>query len=146
MAKQVVLLDLLRVHRTLLAVWYIQASSVLVRSTGDGVPQGSVLGPLYFADLRNRALVCWLWGSSAPWTPEATGFSRSYSPPNYNPKLLTPHRPPQHNTRTYTQLSEGEARGSIRSLSVIADRKDTPSACVTVRLRASGNISEENVT
>lgn len=113
-------------------VWDIWASSVLVRSASDGVPQGSVVGPLYFANLRNTLLVCRLWASSVPWTPEATVFSSPCSPPNYSPQLRTPHPPPQHNTHTYTQLSEGEAGGGIRSFLVVPDRKDTQSACVTL--------------
>lgn len=103
------------------------------------------MGPLYFANLRNTVMVCWLWASSVHWTPEATGFSISCSPPNYNPQLCTPHPPPQHNTHTYTQLSGGEEGGSIRSSLVVSDSQHTQGACVTVCYHASGNVSEENV-
>ena len=129
-------------HRNFPGVWIIWARSVLVRSASDGVPQGSAVGPLYFADLRNTVLVCRLRSRSVPRTPEAKGFSSSRSPPNYNPRLRTPHPPPQHNTHTYTQLSEDEAGGGIRSSLVVPDRKSPQSACVTVCYRASGNISE----
>lgn len=147
MAKQVVprALLLLRFCTGFFLGSMIFGQAVFWWGLSDGVPQGSAVGPLYFADLRNTVMVCWLWVSSVPWTPEATGFSISSSPPNYNPQLCTPHPPPQHNTHTYTQLSGGEEGGSIRSALVISDSQHTQGACVTVCYHASGNISEENV-
>lgn len=69
MAKQVSLsfaVEPLAWHNNFWGAWDIWASSVLVRAVTDGVPQGFVVGPLYFADLRNTVLVCQLWVNSVP--------------------------------------------------------------------------------
>lgn len=53
-------------RRKFFGVWDIWANCVLVRSASDRAPQGSDVGPLYFADLRNTVSVCRLWVSSVP--------------------------------------------------------------------------------
>lgn len=90
-------------HSVLFGAGSIWIGRVLVLC--EGVPQGRVVGTLYFADLRNMAVV-----SSLTFFPSC---SRRH---NYRPTMGKPHPP------TYTQLSaavaypqrEGEGGGIFR--------------------------------
>lgn len=90
-------------HTVLFGAGSIWIGRVLVLC--EGVPQGHVVGTLYFADLRNMAVVSWL-----------TFFPSCSRRHNYRPAMGKPCPPTQLSAAVASPQREREGGGIFRRL------------------------------